>query len=116
MVSNPIIDEDETLEPLVGGESPEDHQISVPLEPAQSNTFATFTLGTLFDTSLMNYSFDFNERIHFGMNGLNSLPYDATNSLDSVNQPTSANMLNLDLSQFTDLDMSANQDLFLRPL
>ncbi|KAF9505292.1 hypothetical protein BS47DRAFT_1368190 [Hydnum rufescens UP504] len=79
VLSNPIIDEDESPEPLVGGESPE------PLvgEPLQSNMFAKFAPGTLFDPSLTKYNFDFDEQIHFDMNGLN--PNKGTNLLDFVN-------------------------------
>ncbi|KAF9505796.1 hypothetical protein BS47DRAFT_1367818 [Hydnum rufescens UP504] len=112
-------DEDESPEPLVGGESPEplvggesleDHQVSAPPEPLQSNMFAKFAPGTLFDPSLTKYNFDFDEQIHFDMNGLN--PNEGTNLLDFVNLAgPPANTLNLDFSQFPDLDMSENQDL-----
>ncbi|KAF9502764.1 hypothetical protein BS47DRAFT_1370031, partial [Hydnum rufescens UP504] len=86
------VDEDESPEPFVGGESPEplvggeslkDHQVSAPPEPLQSNMFAKFAPGTLFDPSLTKYNFDFNEQIHFNMNGLN--PNEGTNLLDFVN-------------------------------
>ncbi|KAF9516409.1 hypothetical protein BS47DRAFT_1390668 [Hydnum rufescens UP504] len=124
VLSNPIIDEDESPEPLVGGESPEplvggesleDHQVSAPPEPLQSNMFAKFAPGTLFDPSLTKYNFDFDKQIHFDMNGLN--PNEGTNLLDFVNPAgPPANTLNLDFSQFPDLDMSENQDLLLCPM
>ncbi|KAF9520690.1 hypothetical protein BS47DRAFT_1357122 [Hydnum rufescens UP504] len=85
-------DEDESPEPLVGGESPEplvggesleDHQVSAPPEPLQSNMFAKFAPGTLFDPSLTKYNFDFDKQIHFDMNSLN--PNEGTNLLDFVN-------------------------------
>ncbi|KAF9503852.1 hypothetical protein BS47DRAFT_1401999 [Hydnum rufescens UP504] len=124
VLSNPIIDEDESPEPLVGGESPEplvggesleDHQVSAPPEPLQSNMFAKFAPGTLFDASLTKYNFDFDEQIHFDMNSLN--PNEGTNLLDFVNPASPpANTLNLDFSQFPDLDMSENQDLLLCPM
>ncbi|KAF9512616.1 hypothetical protein BS47DRAFT_1363027 [Hydnum rufescens UP504] len=62
VLSNMIIDEDESPEPLVGGESPEDHQVSVPPEPSQSNMFAKFAPGMLFDPSLTHYNFDLTSR------------------------------------------------------
>jgi hypothetical protein len=51
VVSNPIIDEDETLDLSLGGGSPEDHGISAPLEPAQSHMSAMFAPGTSFNVS-----------------------------------------------------------------
>ncbi|KAF9510728.1 hypothetical protein BS47DRAFT_1395699 [Hydnum rufescens UP504] len=117
VLSNPIIDEDESPEPLVGGESPEplvggesleDHQVSAPPEPLQSNMFAKFAPGTLFNPSLTKYNFDFNEQIHFDMNSLN--PNEGTNLLDFVNPAgPPANTLNLDFSQFPDLDIFLRQ-------
>jgi hypothetical protein len=110
-------DEDETLDPLLGGRNPKDHGISV-AEPAQSHMFEMFGLGTLFDAALTNYNFDFDEWIHSDMNSLNHGPNHAMNMPDFVNpSPNPAsNMLDLDISQFPDLDMSANQDLWLCPL
>jgi hypothetical protein len=113
-------DEDETLDLLLGGGNPEHHGISV-AEPAQSHTFAMvamFAPGTLFDAALTNYNFDFDEQIHSDMNGLNHGPNHVMNMPDFFNpSPNPAsNMLDLDISQFPDLDMSANQDLWLHPL
>jgi hypothetical protein len=84
--------------------------------------FAMFAPGTSFNAALTNYNFDFDEWIHSDMNSLNHGPNHAMNMPDFFNpspnpSPNPAsNMLDLDISQFPDLDMSANQDLWLCPL
>ncbi|KAF9515192.1 hypothetical protein BS47DRAFT_1361109 [Hydnum rufescens UP504] len=66
--------------------------------------FAKFALGTLFDPSLTKYNFDFDEQIHFNMNSLNPNEGQICLTLSTGRSP--ANTLNLDFSQFPDLDMS----------
>jgi hypothetical protein len=134
VVSNSIIDEDESPRPSFTDEGNEHPQpssvnptalahlsspvltpssISALPSPALSGAFGPIPMpGAMVDPTSLIYNFDFDEQLHFDMHDFET-HNSATNSLNPNPHNLSANSLDL-FSQFPGLDMSKNQDLLLQ--